>query len=97
MLDELRRSANRTGLGSDATEQFASSSPGGPRVEGDASAREAGGDERDRERQPQVGEPQITGMAAIRMANMSNAAIGALRPPKELESPHKRYRNPYDV
>ncbi|MCT7365936.1 hypothetical protein [Mycolicibacterium llatzerense] len=110
-LEALRRSANRTGLGSDATGQFASSSPAGQRTEGDASARLAGGDDIDRERQPQDAgaptsgsgtrqHPGLVGEAALaehaRLVR-KQIAIGALRPPKELESPHKRYRNPYDV
>ena len=39
-------------------------------------------------------EVHITGMAAIQMANQANQASGAMRPPLELESPHKRYRRP---
>ncbi|MCV7343797.1 hypothetical protein [Mycolicibacterium rhodesiae] len=36
----------------------------------------------------------ITGDEAIRQANAANRQIGALPPPRELESPHKRYPRP---
>lgn len=43
---------------------------------------------------PAPREVHVTGMAAIRMANEANRTSGAMRPPLELESPHKRYRRP---
>lgn len=38
--------------------------------------------------------PHITGDVAMRIANETNRAIGALPPMPELESPHKRYPRP---
>ncbi|WP_141120053.1 hypothetical protein [Mycobacterium malmoense] len=68
--------------------------------------REAAHREDDRQREPEPRhearsqptpaprEVHVTGMAAIRMANEANRTSGAMRPPLELESPHKRYRRP---
>jgi hypothetical protein len=57
-----------------------------------------GGSDRDRQSEPrrqarsQV--RHITGDDAMRIANETNRAIGALPPMPELESPHKRYPRP---
>lgn len=42
---------------------------------------------------PQWAAPHITGDAAIRLANEANRQAGTWEPQRELESPHRRYRD----